>query len=95
MLCHLRPELKKRCVPLVVFTNEKSVLRFNTAPEAIKKQVLKLDKLVNHIRTLHETAHLSDLSDSEMKKYADFFLHLHTENPVDYIRARICTVVIA
>ena len=84
MLCHLRPELKKRCIPLVVFTNEKSILRVTTAPESIKKQVLKLDKLVNHIRTLQETLHISELSDSEMKKYADFFLHLHTENLVDY-----------
>ena len=84
MICRLRPELKKRCVPLVVFTNEKSILRLNTAPESIKNQVLKSDKLVNHIRTLHETMHVSELSDSEMKKYADFFLHLHTENPVDY-----------
>ncbi len=81
---HISPELKKRCVPVVVFTDKNQILNTEQAPETIKKQVIKLDKLVNFIRSLHDTCRLSDFSDKEMKKYADFFLEQHQENSVDY-----------
>ncbi|MBR1553790.1 MAG: NERD domain-containing protein [Oscillospiraceae bacterium] len=84
LLCRICPEVKKRCYPAVVFTDSRSILKTDKAPEQIQKQVIKADKLVNFIRNLHETVRLSELSDADMKKYADFFLNRHTENPVDY-----------
>ena len=84
LICRICPELKKRCFSAVVFTDSHSILNAEQAPEAIRKQVVKADKLVSFIRNLHETSRLSDFSDADMKKYADFFLDRHTENPVDY-----------
>ena len=84
LLCRICPDVKKRCYPVVVFTDSRSILKTEKAPEAIQKQVIKADKLVNFIRNLHGTLRISDFSDEEMKKYADFFLSKNTENSVDY-----------
>jgi len=78
------PELKKHCIPIVVFTDEKQILNTDQAPESLRKQLIKIDKLVNFIRNQHDTLRISEFSDKDMKKYADFFLEKHQKNPVDY-----------
>lgn len=84
LIQHLCPELKKRCVPVVVFTDQKRILNTDHAPKRLRNQVMKIDKLVHFIRSQHENHKVSEFSDKDMKKYADFFLKKHQENPVDY-----------
>ncbi len=78
------PEIRKICFPLVVFTNENSILDYNQAPDDIKNHVVRADNLVSHIKTLIKNSRLSEISDSDMQEYADFFLEKNTKNSADY-----------
>ncbi|MBR1374479.1 MAG: NERD domain-containing protein [Cardiobacteriaceae bacterium] len=67
----------------VVLANLKTVLNNTQAPEEIKKQVIRLDKLIDFIKETDKATKIAT-SDKQMRDLAEFFLNAHRDNPIDY-----------
>ena len=74
-------------IPVVVLANDKTVLNDKYAKKEIKNQVIRVDQLINFIKK-HEkqsSSILTNRTNSEMKKSADFWMGLDLQNKTDYI----------
>ncbi|MBP3194925.1 MAG: NERD domain-containing protein [Cardiobacteriaceae bacterium] len=67
----------------VVLANPKTVLHSAQAPDEIKKQVIRLDKLIDFIKETDKQTKIA-MSDKQMRDLAEFFLNAHRDNPIDY-----------
>lgn len=70
---------------VVVLANPKTVLNDKFAKKEIKEQVIRVDRLVEHIRQVNAHSKDEPSSDKQMAELAQFFLSVHKENPTDYL----------
>lgn len=70
---------------IVVLANPKTVLNDKYAKQEVKEQVIRVDRLVEHIRQVNARAKDEPSSDKQMAELAEFFLSIHKENPTDYL----------
>lgn len=70
---------------VVVLANPKTVLNDKFAKKEIKEQVIRVDRLVEHIRQVNARSKDEPSSDKQMAELAEFFLSVHKENPTDYL----------
>lgn len=70
---------------IVVLANPKTVLNDKFAKKEIKEQVIRVDRLVEHIRQVNARSKDEPSSDKQMAELAEFFLSVHKENPTDYL----------
>lgn len=77
---------------VVVLANPKTVLNDKYAKKEIKEQVIRVDRLVEHIRQVNARSKVEPSSDKQMAELAEFFLSVHKENPTDYLAKYKSTV---
>lgn len=70
---------------VVVLANPKTVLNDKFAKKEIKEQVIRVDRIVEHIRQVNARSKDEPSSDKQMAELAAFFLSIHKENPTDYL----------
>lgn len=70
---------------IVVLANPKTVLSDKYAKKEVKEQVIRVDRLVEHIRQVNAKSKDEPSSDKQMAELAAFFLSIHKENPTDYL----------
>lgn len=70
---------------IVVLANPKTVFNDKFAKKEIKEQVIRVDRLVEHMRQVNARSKDEPSSDNEMVELAEFFLTMHKENPTDYL----------
>lgn len=70
---------------IVVLANPKTVLNDKFAKKEVKQQVIRVDRLVEHIRQVNAHSKDEPSSDKQMAELAEFFLSVHKENPTDYL----------
>lgn len=70
---------------VVVLANPKTILNDKLAPKTIKQQVIRVDRLIEYIRSNNAKSDVATSSEKEMKQLAEFFLSAHKDNPVDYL----------
>lgn len=74
---------QERYRSMIVLANPKTILKDSYAPKEIRKQVIRVDQLIEQMRKVNQTIEAS-WSDKEMKAIGEYFLNKHTENPMDY-----------
>lgn len=70
---------------IVVLANPKTVLNDKYARKEIKEQVIRVDRLIDHIRQVNAKLKDEPSSDRHMAELAEFFLSVHKENTTDYL----------
>lgn len=70
---------------VVVLANPKTVLNDKYAKKEVKEQVIRVDRLVEHMRQVNARSKDEPSSDKQMAELAEFFLSVHKENPTDYL----------
>jgi len=70
---------------VVVLANSKTLLNAKFAKKEVKDKIIRADQLIEHIKRVNKEPYSSTFTDKEMEQSAQFFLKLHTQNPVDYI----------
>lgn len=78
------PLIKKICFPLVVFTNENSILDYSQASDDIKNHIVRADNLVEYIKSINDSFSSTELPDFKMWEIADCFLKRNQKNSFDY-----------
>lgn len=78
------PEIRKICFPLVVFTNENSILDYSQAPDDIKNHIVRADNLVEYIKSVNNSFCSKEMTDFKMRETADCFLKKNQKNSFDY-----------
>lgn len=88
VLTRIFPEYADRFFPIIVFSNTSHILDRSNTPDALKSHIVKLDELIPAMQKVNDENKktgflfkkgLDELSDSEMKRYADDFLSNHKE----------------
>ena len=69
---------------LVVLSNPKTVLKSQSAPEDIRKQVIRADELLRTIKALESSCHLVKLSRKDMKEFGESILRSASPERTDY-----------
>lgn len=68
---------------LVVLANPKTVLNMKYAKKEIKDQIIRVDQLVNRIKDMHNNSKAPKLSNAKLLEWAQSFLSIHQEMPMD------------
>lgn len=71
---------------IVVFTNPKTVINDKYAKREIKKQIVRVDQLINRIKELDAEVKNSEMSDKQMRTIAEFFITRDKTDRTDYIK---------
>ncbi|MDE6520237.1 MAG: NERD domain-containing protein [Ruminococcus sp.] len=88
VLTRMFPKYADRFFPIIVFSNTSRILDRSNTPDKLKKHIVKIDELIPTLERINEENKrtgflfrkgLDELSDSEMKRYADDFLAHHKE----------------
>lgn len=69
---------------LVVLANDKTYLNYRRAPKEIKDQIIRADQLIAYIKKTEKNSKSMNLSESDMKGIAEFFLENHHPKEYDY-----------
>lgn len=69
---------------IIVLANPNTVLDMRYAPKDIQNKIVKVDGLINYIKTLQEKSNANNMSDKEMMELANFFLQKSIPNKTDY-----------
>ena len=70
---------------IVVLANPKTVFNDKFARKEVKEQVIRVDRLVEHMRQVNSKSKDEPSSDKQMAELASFFLSIHKENQTDYL----------
>ncbi len=71
---------------IVVLANPRTVLDARYAKKEVKSQVIRADHLVDFIRETYRDSRAAELSDKEMRNWAQSYLDMDQENQADYLR---------
>lgn len=71
---------------IVVLANPRTVLDARYAKKEVKSQVIRADHLVDFIRETCEDSRAAELSDKEMRNWAQSYLDMDQEQESDYLR---------
>lgn len=71
---------------IVVLANPRTVLDARYAKKEVKSQVIRADHLVDFIRETCEDSRAAELSDKEMRNWAQSYLDMDQEQGTDYLR---------
>ena len=71
---------------IVVLANPRTVLDARYAKKEVKSQVIRADHLVDFIREKCQDSRAAELSDKEMRNWAQSYLDMDQENEADYLR---------
>ncbi|MGB5823553.1 MAG: NERD domain-containing protein [Proteocatella sp.] len=71
---------------IVVLSNPKTVLNMKGVSKDIKDQVIRADQIVNYITKFNIDNKTESLSQKNMEDLANFYLGIHKNNHVDYIK---------
>jgi len=71
---------------VIVLANPKTILNDRAADELIKKQVIRADALISHIKQICNQSSEAESSDKNMEKRATFFLDNHVERNIDFAK---------
>lgn len=69
---------------VIVLANPKTILNARYAPSSVQEKVIRVDQLVNYIKSAYNNATTTALSEEKLEELAKFYLHLHTASNVDY-----------
>ncbi len=69
---------------VVVLANPQSVLNARYAKKDVRQQVIRVDQLVEHIRTVLTDPDSGSISEKTMEETAQYFLGLHRPRATDY-----------
>jgi len=69
---------------VIVFSNYEMVLDDTEAPDEVGKIVIRVDELIRYIKDLYEKNEEWELSDEQLKDWAESFQHLHRNRKEDY-----------
>lgn len=72
------------CKAIVVLANPKTILNAKYAKKEIKDKVIRSDQLIRYIRQQYNESKEAELSDEQLKKWAESFLKLHHDVQKDY-----------
>lgn len=70
---------------VIVFTNEKMILKIRNAPEDIKSRIVKADMLCDYIKKIDEQSPDNVMSNSLMNNLVDWFKCNSDKNPRKYL----------
>lgn len=69
---------------IVVLANPKTVLNNRYAPKALKSEVIKADQLIKYIKDVYGSLKTSEMSDKDLKEWAEKYATYHQEKQSDY-----------
>ena len=71
---------------VVVLANPKTVLNMRYAPKSIKENIVRADKLIEHIKMVNEKSNLAANNDKNLQELAQTIFSMHQENTADYLK---------
>jgi len=69
---------------IVVLANSKSLIDVRYADKELKKQIIRHDQLISHIRKTDSMSKNEESSDKKMEEMAESFMKLHIPSQMDY-----------
>ena len=69
---------------LIVLANPKSYIDYRFAPKDIKAKIVRTDGIIRKIKEINEQSKTQEMSDTEMKNLADFFMSKNIKSNTDY-----------
>lgn len=79
---------------VIVLSNPKTIVNMKAAPGEIKKQIIRTDQLITHIKKLNKESKNLSSSEKQMYQQAEFFMRYHKENLKDYTQKHVQEVVV-